>query len=155
MERSEIIHVLKSCDLFGALREDELERISAICGLAEFGPGEYIFTQGSISGCLYVIAEGSIRLERHVDLGGRKGSVTVDRLGRGRTFGCWPVLLGEDYSLLCSAVCTKAATLISIEGGPLREMMAADKGLGFCVLERLCTILRSRMYGVYGAMEKL
>ncbi len=155
MERSEIINVLKSCDLFGALEEDELERISAICGLAEFEPGEFIFSQGDISGCLYVIAEGSVRLERQVDLGQRKGSVTIDRLGPGRAFGCWPVLLGEDYSLLCSVVCLKAAALISIEGGPLKEMMAADKALGFRVLERLCRILRSRMSGVYGALEKL
>jgi CRP-like cAMP-binding protein len=155
MERSGIIDVLKSCDLFGALEKDELERISAICGLAQFAPGESIFSQGETSGCLYVIAEGSVRLERRVDLGQRKASVTIDRLGPGRAFGCWPVLLGEDHSLLCSAVCLKAVTLISIEGGPLREMMAADKGLGFRVLERLCRILRSRMSGVYGALEKL
>jgi CRP/FNR family transcriptional regulator, cyclic AMP receptor protein len=155
MERSGIIDVLKRCDLFGALEKNELERISGICGLAEFKPGEYIFSQGDISGCLYVIAEGSVHLERQLDLGHRKGSVTIDRLGPGRAFGCWPVLLGEDHSLFCSAVCLKAAELISIEGQPLREMMVADKGLGFRVLERLCRILRSRMSGVYGALEKL
>jgi CRP/FNR family transcriptional regulator, cyclic AMP receptor protein len=155
MEHHDIIRVLRSCDLFGTLGEGELERICAICGLAEFAPGECIFSQGDPAGCLYVVAEGSVRLERTVDLGQRKGSVTIDRLGPGRAFGCWPVLLGEEYSLLCSAVCTKDARLISIEGGPLREMMGEDKELGFRILERLCRILRTRIYGVYGAIEKL
>jgi CRP/FNR family transcriptional regulator, cyclic AMP receptor protein len=155
MEKLRIIEILRSCDLFSVLDQSELSKISAICGCEQFNPGERIFTQDDHSVRLYVIAEGYVRLDRTVDLGARKASVTVDLLGPGRAFGCWPVLLGERHSLLCSAVCTKTATLISISGCPLREMMAADRDFGFRVLERLCRILRSRMTGVYGAMEKL
>jgi len=155
MENSGIIDVLRNCDLFYGLNEKELVRLSDICGLKKFYPGDRIFTQGDLSTSLHVIAEGYVRLERAVDLGSRTASVTVDLLGPGRAFGCWQSLLGESHALLCSAICTKAAVLLSVPGLPLRKMMVADKDLGFRVLEGLCGILRSRLSGVYGAMEKL
>lgn len=155
MEKPTIIEVFSNCDLFCVLNEKELARAAAIAKAATFGPGDRIFTQGEMPANLYVIAEGTVRLERAVDLGGRKATVMVDLLGPGRAFGCWPALLGEAHPAMCSAVCTRAGILVSIDGAPLREMVEADKDLGFRVLERLCRILRSRMTGIYGAMEKL
>ncbi len=155
MDDSGIIDVLKNCDLFCRLEEKELAHLSGICGLKKFSPGERVFSQGDLSTTLHVIARGYVRLERAVNMGARKASVTVDLLGPGRAFGCWQSLLGESHALLCSATCTKTAVLLSVPGLPLREMMVGDKDLGFRVLECLCGVLRSRLSGVYGAMEKL
>lgn len=155
MEKPGIIDVLRNCDLFNVLNEKELAQVAAISNVASFGPGDRIFNQGETPACIYVIAEGTVRLERDVDLGERKALVMVDLLGPGRALGCWPALLGETLPSMCSAVCARAGTLISIDGRPLREMVSVDKDFGFRVLERLCRIIRSRMTGIYGAMEKL
>ena len=155
MKQPEIIEVFRACDLFSVLNETELARVAAIANIETFGPGDRIFSQGESPGRIYVIAEGVVRLERTVDLGGRRAIVMVDLLGPGRTLGCWPELLGETHPVMCSAVCARAGTLISVEGRPLRELVSGDKDFGFRVLERLSRILRSRIAGIYGAMEKL
>jgi CRP/FNR family cyclic AMP-dependent transcriptional regulator len=33
--------------------------------------------------------------------------------------------------------------------------MIEDKNLGFNILEKLCFVLRDRIHGAYGAMEKI
>jgi hypothetical protein len=37
----------------------------------------------------------------------------------------------------------------------LREIMLGNLLLGFRVLERICSILRERLHGAYGAMEEI
>ena len=55
-----------------------------------------------------------------------------------------------------SPVCQKPTTVVNIEGEDLRRVMLVTAArLGFNVLERLCFLLRDRIQGAYGAMEKI
>ena len=56
---------------------------------------------------------------------------------------------------MSSAVCRKPTTVLRIRGSELRRMMVSNPDLGFCLLERLCFLLRDRIQGAYGAMERL
>jgi CRP-like cAMP-binding protein len=117
--------------------------------------GEYLFRQGDFGDNLYVIAEGHVFLERDTDLGTRKGGVIIAMLGKGRAFGCWSTLLDEPHNLMSSATCQKPTKVLVMNGEDLRQMMLENSRLGFRVLERLCFLLRDRIQGAYGAMEKV
>ncbi|MCP4668811.1 MAG: Crp/Fnr family transcriptional regulator, partial [Deltaproteobacteria bacterium] len=51
--------------------------------------------------------------------------------------------------------CQKPTKVEVIKGKDLRDMMVNDVSLGFHVLERLCILLRDRIQGALGAMERV
>jgi CRP/FNR family cyclic AMP-dependent transcriptional regulator len=155
MNDSKCEHALERSEFFKGLDKGYIKKIADLCQLQNYEPGQYVFSQGDFGEHLYVIAEGQISLERSVDLGARKGSAVIGVLGRGRVLGCWSTLLGEPHNLMSSAVCQKPTEVLVIKGADLREMMILDKQLGFILFERLCFLLRDRIQGAYGAMEKI
>ena len=155
MENSEIHRVLESCEFFKGLELNHIEKIASLCQVDNYEPGEYIFRQGDFGEHLYIIATGHIFLERSMNLGMRKGSVVIGILGKGRVFGCWSTLLDEPHNLMCSATCQKPTTVVAMKGADLRNMMLSNVELGFNVLEKLCFLLRDRIQGAIGAMEKI
>lgn len=155
MDTSEIEEILENCEFFKGLGRAEIKKMAGHCKLETYITGESIFRQGDFEENLYVIAKGHVFLERSVDLEAKKGSVVTAILGKGRVLGCWSTLLGEPHNLMSSATCQKPATLVSMKGIELREMMLANRELGFNVLERLCFLLRDRMQGAYGALERI
>jgi len=155
MERSRIEHVIKKSGFFRGLDRSHLVKIASLCKVQTYKPGEYVFCQGDSGEHLYIIADGHISLERSIDLGARKGNAVIGVLGKGRILGCWSTLLGEPHNLMSSAICQKPTELVIIKGKDLREMMIRNSELGFVLLERLCFLLRDRIEGAYGAMEKI
>lgn len=155
MNVSSIEGALKGCELFKELSKKDISNIARICRMKSFKAGESIFRQGDFGGELYVIAEGQVYLERATDLAGRKGSVVISILGKGRALGCWSSLLDDAHNLMSSAVCQKPTKAVVIRGEELRGMMMENRNFGFNVLEKLCFLLRDRIQGAYGAMEKI
>jgi CRP/FNR family cyclic AMP-dependent transcriptional regulator len=155
MNRSEIEQVLEGCELFRGLDQKEIGAIAGLCQMERYEAGEAVFRQGDFGEKLYVIAQGQVFLERSTDLGGRKGSVRIGMLGKGRALGCWSTLLDDAHHLMSSAVCHRPTSLLAIQGPDLRKIMIEDKNLGFNILEKLCFVLRDRIHGAYGAMEKI
>lgn len=155
MDRSEIGRVLEECEFFTALDKAHIDKIAGLCRVEVYEPGEYVFRQGDFGEHIYVIVQGHIFLERARDLGMRKAKAVIGVLGKGRVLGCWSTLLGEPHHLMSSASCRKPSTLVAIPGSDLRKMMLSNTGLGFNVLERLCFLLRDRIQGAFGAMEKI
>jgi CRP/FNR family cyclic AMP-dependent transcriptional regulator len=155
MDTSEIENILENCEFFKGLGRDEIKKMAGHCKLETYSTGESIFRQGDFGENLYVIAEGHVFLERSVDLATKMGSVVTAILGSGRVLGCWSTLLGEPHNLMSSATCQKPAKVVSMKGIELREMMLANRELGFNVLEKLCFLLRDRMQGAYGVLERI
>jgi CRP/FNR family cyclic AMP-dependent transcriptional regulator len=100
MNRSEIKQALAGCEFFENLEEGDIEKIISLCWHREFKAGEYVFQQGDFGEHLHVIAEGQVVLERAIDLGVRKGTVTIEALGKGRVLGSWSTLLGQPHLLM-------------------------------------------------------
>jgi len=155
MAQSDLSDCLQKCELFSGLSRQEVENIAGLGHLKSYQAGENILSQGDLGENLYIIAEGTVVLERSIDLATRKGRAVIGLLGRGRALGCWSTLLGEPHKLMSSARCRKPTTAVVIEGLALREMMLGDLELGFKVLERLCFILRDRIQSAFGAMENV
>jgi CRP/FNR family cyclic AMP-dependent transcriptional regulator len=155
MDYSEITQVLEGCELFKGLQKDDIEKIAKLCQVETYKPGECVARQGDFGEYLYFIAEGQVILERSTDLGARTGNVTIGILGKGKAFGCWSTLLNGPHHFMCSATCKRPTTLVAVKGPALREMMVNTSRLGFCILERLCFLLRDRIQHAYGAMMKI
>jgi CRP-like cAMP-binding protein len=155
MSRSELSECLQRCDLFSGLSVRQIDDIARLGHFETYPAGENILNQGDFGEQLYIIAEGTVVLERSIDLGTRKGSVVIGLLGRGRALGCWSTLLGEPHNLMSTARCRKPTRAVVIQGQALREMMLQDLDLGFKVLERLCFILRDRIHSAFGALENV
>jgi CRP/FNR family cyclic AMP-dependent transcriptional regulator len=155
MKRSEIERIVGGCDLFKGLAKNNIGKIVGLCHVETYAAGEKVFAQGDLGEHLYVIADGHVVLERSVDLGPRKGSTVIGMLCKRRAFGCWSTLLDEAYNFMCTATCQKPTRVVVLNGAELREMMLSDTELGFNILQNLCFVLRDRIQGVFGAMEKI
>lgn len=155
MERSKVEDAIERSEFFRGLDRGYLVKIASLCQVQTYKPGGYVFRQGDYGKHLYIIADGHISLERSVDLGTRRGNAVIGVLGKGRILGCWSTLLGEPHILMSSAICQKPTEVVVIKGKDLREMMTGDSELGFVLLERLCFLLRDRIQGAFGAMEKI
>jgi len=155
MDPIEIGKVLEGCEFFKGLEKKYIEKIAGLCQVREYQAGEFVFRQGDFGEHLYIIAEGHIFLQRSMDLGSHKGGAVIGVLGEGRVLGCWSTLLDEPHNLMSSASCQRPTTALALRGADLREMMVNNTALGFNVLEKLCFLLRDRIEGAYGAMEKI
>lgn len=155
MEQEAIMQALESCEFFKYLERNHFDALVGLCRTQEYDAGENIFQQGDLGENLYIIAEGRVILERSVDLGARKGNITIDSLGQGKLLGCWSTLLGEPHILMSTAHCQQPTLVLTLKGSDLRNMMLEDKELGFKLMERFCFLLRERIQAAYGAMEKL
>jgi CRP-like cAMP-binding protein len=155
MDQIEIVPALECCELFNGLEKSDIEKIAGLCQVETYKPGEYIFRQGELGECLYIIAEGHVFLERSIDLGPRKGNAVISILGKGSVLGCWSTLLDEPHNLMASATCQRGTTVVVMRGAELRDMMLKNIGLGINVFRKLCYILRDRLQGAFGAMEKI
>lgn len=154
MSRPEIETTLRGSEFFKNFGNEEIQKLAALCRLVQFEQGDLVFQQGDYGDHLYIIAEGQIFLERSVDLGGRKGNVVIEALGKGRVFGSWSSLLGDPHYLMSTATCQKSSKIICMEGSELRKEMIFNKEIGFQILERLSFLLRDRIQAAYGALEK-
>jgi CRP/FNR family transcriptional regulator, cyclic AMP receptor protein len=155
MDQSEIYRALERSEFFRGLQKSDIEKIAGLCHVKSYEPGQYIFQQGEGGENILVIAEGKVALERTVELGSRKGTVLIGILGKGRLFGCWSTLIGEQHNFLSSASCQLPTKVLVLKGADVRRVMLENTALGFRVLERLCFVLRDRIQAAYGAMEKI
>jgi CRP-like cAMP-binding protein len=155
MEKKEMLAAVAGCEFFKGLKAADLDRLIPLCHAKRYKSGEAVFTQGEVGEYLYVIVSGQVVLERAIDLGFRKGSVTIETLEKGRVLGCWATLLGEQHLLMSSAICQKPSRLLTLRGADLRYLMHSNKDLGFNVMEKFCFLLRDRVQAAYGALEKI
>jgi CRP-like cAMP-binding protein len=155
MDNSDILITLEKCELFKDLEKVDIEKIAGLCQVENFGAREYIFHQGDVGEKIYIVTEGSVFLERSVDLGSRKGNRVIGIFGIGKAFGCWSAILDEPHDLMSSAICKNAANIVSISGTRLRKVLLEDPELGFKVMEKICLLLRDRIQDAWGAMERI
>ena len=159
MDAEEITEILRKCELFGELSDEEINFIAQLGCIEKFETGEAIYKQGSLGTKLYILSEGQVSLERKTELrDNRKANVTVfvlRELPSRRLMGCWGMLVGERHVQMCSAVCDKPTKVVSIRCSDLKEVITKHSTLRLKILEKLVRLLRDRIDSSYGAMETL
>ncbi len=155
MDIKEITDFLASCDIFHELNRDKVEKIAGLTQMKSYSAGENIFCQGETGENLYIIIEGSVFLERAIDLGNRKGRAVISVIGKGRALGCWSTLLGKSHEIMSYANCRKPTKALIIKGAELNKLMLQDHEMGFKISRSLCSLLINRIEGAYGAMDNI
>ena len=96
MVDSEIVAGLRTCELFAALSEQEVEGLITLlagsCQVANYEAGDTIFVQGELSKVLYVVMGGQTLIRRTFPLGDRTGTKMIALLGKSRAMG-WSAIL--------------------------------------------------------------
>ena len=159
MALEKIVEILKKCELFNHLNDDELQSIAKMGKLEEYNAGDEIFKQGNIGTKLYILSKGLVSLYRNIQLANnRKGNVTVyearEKSCR-RLLGSWCTLVGERHVLMCTARCEKPSKIISISTEDLRKFLEKDIELRVKILEKLVLLLKDRLESSYSAMQTL
>ena len=154
-----ITEVLRMCDLFCELSENELLSIANLCRMEAFEAGDLIYIQNSVGTKLYILSTGRVTLERTIDLGGtRKAKVNVFSLieqTNRRVMGSWYTLIGKQHEHMCSATCEKPTRMVSMQCSDLRDTMVKDSDIRIKILEKLVLLLRDRIISSYEAIETL
>ena len=155
----EITEILRMCELFCELSDNELRSIANLCQIQTFEAGEQIYEQGSTGTKLYILAKGRVTLERNIDLGGtRRAKVNVFSLieqPNRRLMGSWYTLIGKQHVHMCSAICEKPTKMVSMRCSELRDTMVKDSKIRIKILEKLVLLLRDRIISSYEAIETL
>jgi CRP/FNR family cyclic AMP-dependent transcriptional regulator len=146
---------LAACEFFKGFDKTDVEKVAAICEVRACKAGSILFQQGDFGEHLFIISDGLVHLERSMSMGGRKGNVVIETLGKSRVLGCWSTLLDEPHIVMSTAVCQRPTTVLVMQGARLRELMTSNSALGFNILERLCFLLRDRVQAAYGALDKI
>jgi CRP-like cAMP-binding protein len=159
MELDKIIEVLKKCELFNHLNDNELESIAKMGKIEEYNTGDEIFKQGSVGTKLYILSKGFISLYRNIHLGkNRKGTVAVYEAREKpcrRLLGSWSALIGEQHVLMCTARCERPSKIISLSTKDLKKFLGKDIETRVKILEKLVLLLKDRLESSYSSMQTL
>lgn len=159
MALEKIVEILKKCELFNHLTDDELQSIAKMGKIEKYNAGDEIFKQGNVGTKLYILSEGFISLYRNIQLGNnRKGVIAVYEAREKpcrRLLGSWCALVGERHVLMCTAKCEKPSKIISIPTEDLRNFLEKDIEIRVKILEKLVLLLKDRLESSYSAMQTL
>ena len=159
MNTDQVTAVLRKCEVFGGLSEQELEPIARLAKIEKFNVGDTIYTQGNIGKKLSVLSKGQVSLERKMTIGGkRKATVPVlvqRETPSRRLMGGWSSLVGEEHVQMCTARCYKPTTVIALLSAELNELISKYLDTRLKILEKIVLLLRDRIASSYQEMEAM
>jgi CRP/FNR family cyclic AMP-dependent transcriptional regulator len=127
--------ILKSVDMFSETPDEILEEVSSICAEIDVPAGTAIFEKGTRGDCLYIIANGKVRVHDN--------ELTLNYLGKRDFFGEMSALDPEVRSASVTAV--EDTCLLRLDQKPLYELMAGRTEVVRGIIHVLCQRLRARV----------
>ncbi len=136
-QRPKLLDLLGQVKIFRLLNESQLRKIASVVHERRFAAGETICEQDDIGDCLYIIAEGFVRIYLlHTD--GREMTIRV--YGRGDAFGEFAVLDGKPRT--ATAVALSNATTLVIYRHEFLDLMRHNFDLVTQLINELTERLR-------------
>jgi len=127
--------VLIKYSLFGGLTEEQIESIIPLMIQEQFGPGEFIITEGKPNDKIYFLIEGQVEVT--------KKDTVLSRFDEGEAFGEMEVL-----DVMAAAATIKSlskVTLMSISNKALREIYKLDVKIFSLIIMNLARDLSRRL----------
>jgi CRP-like cAMP-binding protein len=159
MNTEQVVSVLRKCEVFGRLSDEEFRAVAALARSETFDAGEVIYTQGTTGTKLYVLCEGLVILERAMHIEGKR-NITVPVFVQRETpsrrlMGAWSSLVGEAHVQMCTARCSRPTTVIALPCADLTELISRDAETRVKILEKLVLLLRDRIASSYEEIEAM
>lgn len=131
---------LAESDVFGALAEDDLDRLIVRGGTAMYATGAIVFRKGDPADHLIVVLHGRIRISSAASNG---KEVLFDFIGPGRCFGEVALLDGTTRKLDATAV--KASAVFTLGRRDVLECFEAHPEIAIRIIRVLCARLSRAM----------
>ena len=134
----EKVLTLKSVSIFAGTPDETLVEAAAILEEVDIPEGHTIFEKGEMGSCLYIIADGRVRVH--------DGERTLNELGTGDVFGEMAVL--DAAPRVASVTALDATRLLRLDQEPLYELMADRIEVVRAIVGVLSGHLRARVHDV-------
>jgi hypothetical protein len=141
----EKVIVLKAVTIFAETPDDVLAAVAAILEEVEVEAGERIFEKGEIGRCMYVIADGRVRVH--------DGDRTLNLLGERDVFGEMAVL--DAAPRVASATAVEDTRLFRLDQDALYELMADHVEVARGIIRVLSRYVRERVHDLAEAHTRL
>jgi CRP/FNR family transcriptional regulator len=138
------VEVLRCCELFAGLRDDDLAEIAAIASLEEYQAGEEICGEQQEADRLFILQQG--RVEIHIrlrSLAEPDGEAIIEEVEPGRIFG-WSSLV-KQRRCTASARALAPSTAVVIKARDLNALFDRNSHVGFLVMKHLAEVIASRL----------
>ncbi len=143
----EIIQVLRRCEVFVGLHDDDLKKIASLPSVhfKTYNDGEIISKEGEPAKDLFILVDGQVGLRLTVELvmENQAREIKVDTVNKGSIFG-WSSLV-QPYASSRTAVCSEPTKVLVINGKELVDLMDNDEHVGYEVMRSIASVIASRL----------
>jgi CRP-like cAMP-binding protein len=119
--------------LFAGISEDSMERLAAVAGEQDFGPGQFIVRQGQVGTGLYVILSGSVKVLRGAD--------ELAHLSAGEFFGELSVI--DQQPRNASVQAAEPTQVLALASWDLLGLLEGDSQLSLNMIKSLVARIRA------------
>ena len=142
---------LKKTELFGALKESQLDILLSHSSVETFPEGKTIFRQGDEANHFYILIEGTIDLS--VKTEGKFDFLSSKVEKEGAAFGI-PSLI-EPFRYNVTTTCLKLSKVLVIDAGLVKMDMEQDPRMGMEIMKKLVFIYFNRLNEMRSGVSNL
>ena len=146
--KKEVLGILRRCDVFLGLTDDELSKISALpsCQVRLYKAGQVLFREEEEAETLYIVVEGRVLLTMKMLVGTKIQEEVVDAITKGSILG-WASLV-VPHTFTFNARCLIPSKLLSIKGSELLQFLNKEPYIGYEVTKSILRVSSSRLRDV-------
>ena len=138
-----IREMIKNCELFWNLSEDQIDRLTKLATIQNVTAGQRIFTEGEPLTKLYVVGKGKVTIEIEIRIGSRtRRQAVIDVVGNNGFLG-WSSFLNMPATMTGNAI--EDSELVVFDGEEVRKLCQEDTELGFKVMQELVRLVSGRL----------
>jgi len=142
MESSEFQMLLADHSFTDDLTEPWLEALAAIGKKYPITKGTVLFEEGTRHGAVYLICEGTLRLEMNVP---GRGEIPILTVGAGELLGFSPLF--DDQVMTARAVAVQDGLAICFDARELMQLCERNHELGYRVMKKVTRAYAKRLVG--------
>jgi CRP-like cAMP-binding protein len=139
------IKALRTCSVFRGLKEEQLEKVAALCAQKVCVAGTLVFKAGENAKHLFIVVKGKVSLQMDMPVQKPKlrKSVSVDVIAEREMFG-WSGLVDPNVHPF-TAICLQETELFAIDAPKLFNLLQDDCAMGFEVMNELNNVVAIRL----------
>jgi len=141
---------LADVPIFAGLPDEDIAALQGLAQRIPIGEGEYLFRQGDVADCFYVVLSGGLEIEVRSPRG---ATYIVAHMGPGSVVGETSLLIGGERS--ASAQAAGETILLRFPDQQIRELLRADSLPAYRIVFRLAQALAQRLRELDAHIAKL
>ena len=139
------VDLLKNFGFFKGFSDGELKKFAEIATEQTYKAGVQLYKKGEPAKNLALLEEGKVLMTLETYVGPQRPpmQVTVDIVTKGEAMG-WSSVV-EPYIYTLGARCIDDSRLIMFDAAKLRQILDADKALGFKFIHAVAKVIATRL----------